>query len=429
MKWERGLWALAIVAFLVGSVGLYDRIANGMTGQNVGSYITWGLQVATYIYLIGLSAGAFLLSTLVYVFNVKQLEKTGKLALFTALALLVAAMFAIWTELGHPERAWRLALGSNLGSVMGWLMYLYISYFVLLVLELWFAMRPDLIAGRSRGGLQGTVCRLLAFRSTPLSETEAARDRSTLRILGAIGIPLAVAFHGGVGSIFAVVGARPYWNSGLTPIAFLIGALASGGALFTAVNYLAGPGRGTDEWRKTVLFLGRIVLGLLAIDVLLELSDFLGVGYAAIPAHISSLNYILFGPQWWEFWVWHGLLGLLIPAAIMLVGRNSPGAVALGAFLIALNFVAMRLNIVVPGQVTPEFVGLSKAFADRRLTFEYFPSLYEWLFYVWFLALAVLIFLIGYKLLPLTRSEASDKVVAYASEAAENAEARDGANR
>ncbi|MCL4371157.1 MAG: polysulfide reductase NrfD, partial [Chloroflexi bacterium] len=95
MKWERGLWALAIVAFLVGSVGLYDRIANGMTGQNVGSYITWGLQVATYIYLIGLSAGAFLLSTLVYVFNVKQLEKTGKLALFTALALLVAAMFAI----------------------------------------------------------------------------------------------------------------------------------------------------------------------------------------------------------------------------------------------------------------------------------------------------------------------------------------------
>ena len=89
----------------------------------------------------------------------------------------------------------------------------------------------------------------------------------------------------------------------------------------------------------------------------------------------------------------------------------------------------MRLNIVVPGQVTPEFVGLSKAFADRRLTFEYFPSLYEWLFYVWFLALAVLIFLIGYKLLPLTRSEASDKVVAYASEAAENAEARDGANR
>ncbi len=427
MKWEKGFWALAILGFLLGSVGLYDRIANGMAGQNVGSYVTWGLQVATYIYLIGLSAGAFLLSTLVYVFNVKQVEKTGKLALFTALALLVAAMFAIWTELGHPERAWRLALGSNLGSVMGWLMFLYGAYFLLLVVELWFAIRPDLIASRSRGGLQGAVCGLLAFREAPLSELEAARDRSTLRVLGAIGVPLAVAFHGGVGSIFAVVGARPYWNSGLTPIAFLVGALASGGALFTAVSYIAGQGRGTDEWRKSVLFLGQVVLGLVLVDFLLELSDFIGVGYAAIPAHISSLSYILFGPQWWEFWVWHLLLGLLIPAGLLIIGRKSPAAVALGGLLIAVNFIVVRLNIVIPGQITPEFSGLSKAFVDRRLTFEYVPSVYEWLFFVWFLAVAILVFLIGYKLLPLTRSEATDKAVAYASESAESAEARDGA--
>lgn len=35
-------------------------------------------------------------------------------------------------------------------------------------------------------------------------------DMKVLRILGTIGVPLAVAFHGSVGALFGVVGARPY---------------------------------------------------------------------------------------------------------------------------------------------------------------------------------------------------------------------------
>ena len=416
MKWEKGLWTVAILAFLLGFVGVYDRIVSGLMGHNVGSYVPWGLQVAGYIYLIGLSAGAFLLSTLVYVFNVKQLEKTGKLALLTALALLVGAMFAIWTDMGHPERAWSLALGRNLGSIMSWLIYLYTAYFLLLLVELWFAMRPDLVAGRSSGGLKGLVCQLLSFRNTSLSDAEVAQDRSILRILGAVGVPLAIVFHGGVGAIFAVVGARPFWNSGLTPVAFLVGALTSGGALLTAVQYLGGPNRGGLEWRRTIIFLGKIVLGLLFVDMLLELSDFIGVGYAAIPGHISSLNYILFGPNWWWFWGWRLIPGLLAPAALLIVGRNSPGMVALGSFLLAINFIAMRLNIVVPGQVNPEFVGLSQAFSNEKLHFDYFPSLYEWLFYAWFLSVALLVFLVGYRLLPVVEEKPAAKAVASVGE-------------
>ena len=72
-----GLWA---VAFALGLIGVYLRVFVGKEVVGYNSYIPWGLWVAMYIYFVGLSAGAFLLSTLVYVFGVKRLEPVGKLA-------------------------------------------------------------------------------------------------------------------------------------------------------------------------------------------------------------------------------------------------------------------------------------------------------------------------------------------------------------
>ncbi|MGC8782183.1 MAG: NrfD/PsrC family molybdoenzyme membrane anchor subunit, partial [Anaerolineae bacterium] len=167
---NRLFWILAIAAFGVGLYGLYSRIAFGHTQANYGSYVPWGLWVAAYIYMIGLSAGAFLFSTLIYVFNIRRvsaegvvaapavgvadgaafererLEQVGKLALFTALVTLIGALICIWMDLGHPERAWKLALQTSFRSVMGWMIWLYAAYFVLLLVELWLAMRADLVA-------------------------------------------------------------------------------------------------------------------------------------------------------------------------------------------------------------------------------------------------------------------------------------------
>ncbi|MCL4395129.1 MAG: hypothetical protein M1482_10070, partial [Chloroflexi bacterium] len=81
---EKFLWLVAIAGFVVGAYGLYDRVAHGHLDVSYGSYVPWGLWVGAYIYLIGVSAGAFLISTLVYAFGVKRLERIGKLALFTA---------------------------------------------------------------------------------------------------------------------------------------------------------------------------------------------------------------------------------------------------------------------------------------------------------------------------------------------------------
>lgn len=425
MRKQLFILIVALVGFMVGSYGLYDRLINGHTNAAYGSYVPWGLWVAMYIYLVGLSAGAFLFSTLVYVFNIRRLagvgtvagpavglatgaafglprlEQVGKLALFTALVTLFGAMFSIWMDLGHPERAWKLLLQTNFNSIMGWMLWFYTAYFILLLIEFWIAMRADLAAASEKNPL----ARFLTFGRRDVSEATLAADRRWLRILGSIGVPLAIAFHGGVGALFGVVGARPYWNSGLTPIMFLIGALLSGGALLTLIIALFGPDQGTEEHRQLVRFLSTIVLGLLAFDVLLEWAEYSVIYYASIPAHFEALRLVLFGQYWWVFWIVHVGLGIIVPAILLVVSRRSVTAIAVACFLIAFTFISVRLNIVIPALALPEIDGLRSAFTGPGLSFEYFPTLTEWLFSIWVASLAVLIFLAGLRWLPVLSSQ------------------------
>ncbi len=423
--WNRIFWALAIVAFVLGLYGLYGRVAFGHARANYGSYVPWGLWVAGYIYMVGLSAGAFLFSTLVYVFNIRRLggvgtvagpavglptgaafgrerlEQVGKLALFTALVTLFGAMISIWLDLGHPERAWKLLLQTNFRSIMGWMLWFYTAYFILLLIELWLALRADLVARSDHSAL----ARWLTFGRRDVSEAALAADRRKLRILGSIGVPLAIAFHGSVGAIFGVVSARPYWHSGLTPILFLGGALLSGGALLTFIAALWGPEPGSPSHRDLMRFLGQIVLGLLALDVLLEWGE-ISIGlWNTSPTESASLQLVLFGSYWWVFWLVHMGGGVIIPALLLILGRGKTWAIATASALIAVTFLAVRLNIVIPGLAVAELPGLEQAFTGPGLTTSYFPSLNEWLVFVWAVSLSALIFLAGRRLLPIVASE------------------------
>ena len=60
------LWILWIIGAALGGAGVFNRFATGHHDANYGSYIVWGLWVSAYIYYIGLSAGAFLLSSLAH---------------------------------------------------------------------------------------------------------------------------------------------------------------------------------------------------------------------------------------------------------------------------------------------------------------------------------------------------------------------------
>jgi protein NrfD len=390
--WRPLLWAAWIALAIIGGIGIVERLLTGHRFAAYTSYIPWGMWVAAYIYFIGLSAGAFLLSSLVYVFGVHKLDRIAKLSLYVAAVTLVMALMTIWFDIGHLERFYYVFLRPQFHSMMAWMVWLYTAYFALLLTELYYAVRRDV---------------------RPLGTARIAADDRVLRVLGAIGVPLAIAFHGGVGALFGTVVAREYWHSPLYPIIFLTGALLSGGALMTFIVAVFWPQKDA-EWRDLLAFLGKIVLGLVLLDVLFEWAEYSIPMWYGAGSEFGLLRYVLFGPFWYVYWIFHIALGVIVPVALLARSRSA-AAIGTAAGLIAVTFFAIRLDLVIPGLVTPELQGLQSAYLDPiggRLSYAYLPNFFEWQVLMGVLAVGIALFYLGYRYLPLVRGDTLKKETA-----------------
>ena len=393
-------WTVATILFVIGIYGWYSRLFKGHIEAHYGNIVTWGLWVAAYIYFIGLSAGSFLVSSLVYVFNFKKFEKIGKVALFTAFVTLIMALLSIWSDLGHMTRAWRVMVFPNYKSPMAWMITLYSAYMLLIVLEIYYVMRYDFVKGKNESGFKGRLYKILSMGSSSLNEERKIKDHKIVKYLATIGIPIAILFHGGVGTLFGIVAARPHWHSGLFPILFLVSALVSGGALLTLISAIFQ--EGLSKNKEIIIELGKMVLVLLLLDVLFQISEFLIAYRGGIPGHIEGWNLVVKGPYSWVFWVWQGFIGTILPIIILSINKTkkSPVWVAIAGLLIAAGIFGLRLNIVIPGLAIEEINGLTSAIFSNRVSILYFPSFSEWALTFGIIGLGMLLFGFAEKYLP-----------------------------
>src|SRR5690242_10532044 len=114
----------------------------------------WSVLIVLYPYITGLVAGAFIMASLVRVFNVKALEPVYRLSLLTAFAFLLCAPLPLLFHLGHPERCFEVMMTPHLTSPMAIFGFVYAWYLMaVLLLELWFDYRRDFVVweGMSAG--------------------------------------------------------------------------------------------------------------------------------------------------------------------------------------------------------------------------------------------------------------------------------------
>jgi len=359
---------LAAIGFVAGLYGLYLRVIDSHQSTNYGSYVPWGLWIAAYIMLVGTSAGAIGATALIYVLRRRDLYPIARVGMMVALAAFIGGMFLVWVDLGHADRFWKLYLQTSFDSVMGWMAWFYALYGILLLVGLWL----------TRSGKAPPVIEKFAW----------------LIFL------FAIAFATAEGALFGVVGAQTAWESGFTPILFLVEGAAFGVGALMAASYLLGY-LTTD----TSKLLGGVLLALLMVIVLLEFSEIITGLYNATPSKSSALQSILFGEYWWVFWIFHGLLGMIIPILLLVFARGKPIATAIAGVLVVSMGLASKINLVVPSLAQEELQGLAEAFTGPGLTYNYFPSLTEWLVYTWAVSLAVLVFLLGSQLLHIGSSE------------------------
>lgn len=396
LKWWVGI---LLVLTAIGGYFIIERLILGLETTNLSSITPWGAWIAFYIFFVGLSAGSFLLSSLIYVFGMYQFERVGKMALFTAVVCMMVALIFVLMDLGRPERFINAMVFWNVLSVLAWEIHFYVVYITLLVVELYIAMRADLVRLRHTNTIRGKVARLLTFKNSEVNEATKKRDHKWLKVLGIIGIPLAIlGVHGGTGALFAVVGARSMWNSGVFPIIFVVSAMVSGTALLLAIYIIKSKATKTPIDHSMVVTLGKMMIAFLFIDLLLQFYEYLVGVYRLDSVGLQGLSTQMGGPYSWSFWGVQMGLGALVPIFLIFYKKTGENInwILFSAILVVTGIIGVRFNIVVPSQIVPVFEGMPAG--------NYYPTINEWMVSVGIGAIGLLMFTIGDQLLPLEES-------------------------
>lgn len=328
----------------------------------------WGLLVVLYPYLTGLVAGAFILASLVKIFNVKELQPTYRMAMLTALAFLLVAPLPLLSHLGHPEKSFEIFLTPNTTSAMAMFGFVYAWYLMaVLLLEIWFDYRMDLILwAKSEKGPKKWLHKVLSLFSSDISEDALKFDKKSIKVVTIIGIPSAFLLHGYVGFIFGSVKANPWWSSVLMPIVFLFSAIVSGIALILLIYMVVTPIHSKSINMACLDKLASFLFYTMIVDFSLEALDFIHRIYESEES-IEILAALVSGKLFVSLIVIQLLMGMLIPlfaiAAVKLF--QTPDELKklvyfVSALLVQVGIFSTRWNVVIGGQLfSKSFSGLT----------------------------------------------------------------------
>jgi predicted membrane protein len=321
----------------------------------------WSILIVLYPYITGLVAGAFIMASLVRVFNVKALEPVYRLSLLTAFAFLLCAPLPLLFHLGHPERCYEVMMTPHLTSPMAIFGFVYAWYLMaVLLLELWFDYRRDFVAWSERtAGFEGLLYRIFTVGVTDLSAPAVKLDQKIAHVLSVVGIPSAFLLHGYVGFIFGSVKANPWWGNVLMPIIFIMSAMVSGIAL-CVFNYMALTWiRGKQVDMKCLDVMGMYLFYALVMDAAIEGLDWIHRIYSAEEG-FQLMQYMARVKLFYTLSLGQVAFGTLVPlillGSLQLIRHRVPELQRRrmyfsGAALILIGVLAMRWNVVIGGQL------------------------------------------------------------------------------
>jgi Ni/Fe-hydrogenase subunit HybB-like protein len=341
---------------------------NGVEGYMYPNEINliWSVLIVLYPYITGLVAGAFILASLVRIFNVKAVAPTYRLALLTALSFLIVAPLPLQLHLGHPERSPEMYFTPHSTSAMAMFGFVYLWYLMaVLVFEIWLDYRHEIVLlAQSSTGWKRLLYRAMTLGSYNISPRALAIDHKVSWIVTLIGIPSAFILHGYVGFIFGSIKANPWWNSPLMPVVFIFSAMVSGIAAVMLLYMV------TTKWRKLPIDMDCVdttamyLFYMFIIDFSLEMLDLIHRIYEADES-FRSLNFMVHTKLYMSQIVLQLIVGTMTP--IILLGivqvTKLPAFIRRRIYVIAgclvqIGIFSMRWNVVIGGQLfSKSFLG------------------------------------------------------------------------
>ncbi len=336
--------------------------------------VIWTVMIVLYPYITGLVAGAFIVSSLYHLFGREELRPVARFSLGSAFVFLLFAPLPLLIHLGRPERALNIMITPHFSSAMAGFGFIYTAYLILVVLELWFVLRSDLIARAQGRGLVASLCRAALFFYLYEDEATRAMDHKIVRVLAGIGIPMACLLHGYVGFLFGSLKANPWWSTPLMFVIFIFSAIVSGISVLIFHYFVVSKINGWKVDIPCVRSMGRYLWGFMIVAVSLEMLEILSIAYKQTEEW-EVLSQLIEGKLLISYVVLQFMIFSLIPffflaitALFRLSDRIANALTWTAATMLLVQVLLMRWNVVIGGQL------LSKSL--RGFT-SYFPGIWE----------------------------------------------------
>ena len=264
-------------------------------------HVIWTVMIVLYPYTTGMVAGAFIVSSLYHVFGITQLRPIARFSLVSSFAFLLFAALPLLIHLGRPERAFNIMITPHFTSAMSGFGFVYMTYGILVFLEIWFCYRADFVSRyAASGGIVKAIYYVLLLGVTERNEQTDQVDHKMVKVLAGVGIPVACILHGYVGFLFGSIKANPWWSTPLMFIIFIFSAVVSGISvlifLYQFVHWLRK--RAIDQDALDVM--ARLLWGFMIVAVVLELMELLSVAYEQTERW-AILRYLITGPLWYTY--------------------------------------------------------------------------------------------------------------------------------
>jgi Ni/Fe-hydrogenase subunit HybB-like protein len=340
-------------------------------------YIYWSVQIVMYPFMTGLVAGAFVLSSLYHLFDIKQLKEIARFSLVFSFALLIVAPLPLLLHLQQPQRNYFVYMTPHFTSAIAAFGVVIFIYGAIVASEIWFLYRKHLVEGslKLKNQLNKTldekikywVYSLFSLGAFDLTENALRKDAKAIKILAGAGVPIACFLHGYAGFIFGSVKANALWMTPLMPVIFIMSAIVSGVALcmltyiitmeikkFRATRKTPFPIYQTREEIKgveneVVRKTARYLLVFLIFSISLELLDLIFRGYTAVKSW-DILRLVIYERDFIDIFILQYTLGNLLPFILLLIPGITIRRAILALVLILFGVFMMRWNVVIGGQ-------------------------------------------------------------------------------
>lgn len=360
-------WRIVLLIIIV--LGVYSTFRRFVFGlgdaTNMSDTFPWGIWIGfDVISGVGLGAGGFVLTAIVYIFNLKRYKPIVKATVLTAFLGYVLVIVGLLYDLGQPHRIWHLLIFWNHHSVLFEVGWCVMTYTTVLALE---------FAG---------------FIFEKMRWTKLVKIQHALIIpLVILGVILSTMHQSSLGSLFLIFPDKvhPLWYTPLLPLFFYISCIAVGLAMVIFESFLSSRAFGKQLEFDILDRLARVLAVILAFFFLFKIEDL--IRHGAFMAMFEGS---------YESWLFLAeiLLGVLLPSILLFIPkvRHNPTGMFTAVSFTVFGFFFGRLNVTITSME-----GVAGAI--------YTPAWTEWMTTIFLVAMGFTVFALAVKYLPIFPKE------------------------